>query len=79
MRQDLDIKTSYALIKFFKELQQKEKVYNETINTLLEKFGVKEGQGYIIPKENEEGANIEFKSLVEIEEEYTFDKIKLPE
>lgn len=79
LKQDLDVKLSYSLLKFYKELQDKEEVFNEAKAKILEKFGTKEGNGYIISKENVEGANNEFKSLLEIEEEYSIEKFKLPE
>ncbi len=78
--QPLPVAQSYKLMKFAKELAEKEKVYMEAKMSIFKKYG-KEKDGQIeIEKKNQKQATAEIDELLELEEEYEFEGgIKLPE
>lgn len=78
----LDITEAYKLVKFVKELREKETSYTEAKTTIFSKYGKKnaEGNWEIKGRKKVEKAQEEINQLLAIEEEYAFDsKIKLPE
>jgi hypothetical protein len=78
----LDIVEAYKLVKFIKELKEKETSFLEAKTTIFEKYGKKnkEGNWEIKGEKKVQKAQAELNELLAIEEEYAFDsKIKLPE
>lgn len=75
---NLPIKNVYKLSKLVKELNDKEVGYQEARLKLLKKYGEDKGEnGFEIEKDKVEEFNNEWKSLLEIEEEYNYNKIDL--
>lgn len=75
----LPVKDAYALMKFAKELSEKETIYRDAKMKIFKEYGEEKKGILSIKKENEEKAFEELKALAEIEEEYTLpNKIKLP-
>ena len=79
--QPLPVKESYRLMKFAKELKEKEDVYRGARIAVFKKYGKeKEDKTIEILEENKGKALEELNELLAIEEEYSLkDKITLPE
>jgi len=78
--QPLPVSESYKLMKFVKELKEKEEVYRGAKMAIFKKYGEeKEDKTIEIKKENQEKAVKELDELIGMEEEYSLDrKIVLP-
>jgi hypothetical protein len=76
---DLPIKNSYALRKLFAQIVTKEKVYNEARMPIFQKYWEEKNDVLTIPTEKLQEANVLLNEIIQIEEEYEFEKIKLPE
>ena len=76
----LPIKEAYRLMKFVKELKEKEDVYQGVKISIFKKYGNEKKDGTIeIKKENQKKAFKELNELLAIKEEYSLDrKIVLP-
>lgn len=76
----LPVSESYKLMKFAKELKEKEDVYRGAKISIFKKYGKELKDGSMeIKKGNEEKARKELDELLAVEEEYSLDKkIKLP-
>lgn len=76
----LPVKTSYALRKFHAQLSEKEKVYNEARMAIFTKYWEKEWEQILIKDlEKQWLANAEFIELINLEEDYDFEWVALPE
>ena len=72
--QPLPVSESYKLMKFVKELKEKQDVYRGAKIAIFKKYGEeKEDKTMEIKKENQEEAMKELNELIEIEEEYSLD------
>jgi GTP:adenosylcobinamide-phosphate guanylyltransferase len=74
---DLPLKTSYALTKLVKEVETKSVVFQEAKNSIIKKYGEEKDGGINVTKENMEVFLKEFDELLNIEEEYDFEKIEI--
>ena len=82
IEEPLEISEAYKLLKFSRELKAKEENYTSARYKIFEKYGKKnkDGELEIKGKKNTEKATEEMNELLNIEEEYEFDKkVKLPE
>lgn len=82
LSKDLPLLTSYELSKLIKELAQKQPIYQESKLKLLEKYGKKEldekgGETGNYKLNDVEGYTKEHNKLLEIEEDYKFNTIKI--
>jgi hypothetical protein len=78
----LDISEAYKLVKFVKELREREKTFLDAKLTIFGKYGEKDDKGNwkIEDEKKIEKATVELNELLAIKENYEFDsKIKLPE
>jgi len=77
----LDISEAYKLVKFVKELKEREKTYLDAKLTIFEKYGKKNEEGNWVIKGEKKvtKASAEVDELLAIEEDYDLvSKIKLP-
>ena len=78
IKNDLPIKQSYAINKFIKEIWDKSKSYWDVKLLLLSKYWEeKEKWFFNVKKENLKEFNEKFKELLEIEEDYQYEKITI--
>lgn len=72
------VKTAYALVKISKELNEKFKSFMEVRMQLFKKYGEeKENGDVIVSAEKMPEFSKEYADLMAIEEEYTFEKVKV--
>lgn len=77
--QKLPISEAYSLMKFAKELSEKETIYREAKLKIFRMYGTEKDGIVSIKKGNEEKASKELEKLASLEEDYKFDKkIVLP-
>jgi uncharacterized Zn finger protein len=80
---DLEIDQSYALSKFARQFREKQGVYNEARQKLIDKYGTKDDDGKLVEEngqvqvEDVESFQKEFQKLLEVEEEYEMDKLHI--
>ena len=80
IKRELPVTIAYKLMKFVKQIETKAVVFNEARVKMLETYGEKgEDNKYVIPKEKTVEANQEWQKILNIEEEYEVEKVKLPE
>ena len=79
--QPLPVSESYKLMKFAKELKEKEEVYLAAKIAIFKKYGKELEDGTIeVNQDKQEEAKKDLDELLEVEEEYSFDKkVVLPE
>ena len=72
--------TAYKLVKVVKKINELGKIYMETKQKYLVQYGIltKDKMRYTFEGENAEKFNAEMKDLLEIENEFEFEKIALP-
>jgi hypothetical protein len=79
LKQPLPVSDSYRLMKFAKELKEKEEVYSSAKLSIFRKYGKEKDGSITIEKSKQEKANKELEELLSLEEKYEFDKkIVLP-
>jgi hypothetical protein len=80
MDQPITVAKAWALAKYAKQISEKNKLFEEQRMKLVEKYGEKEKDGnYKFTKENEKKINDEFDKLLNIEETYEVEEVKLDE
>ena len=59
LEQKLPIKTSYKLTRFFSELDNEVKFFNETLQKIIDEYGQKDEDGNFVLTDNKQGVKIQ--------------------
>jgi hypothetical protein len=79
LTQPLPVSDAYKLVKFARELKEKEEVYRTAKLGIFKKYGKEKDGEITIAKGNEEKADKELNELLSLEEKYEFEgKVPLP-
>ncbi len=79
LAQPLPVFDAYKLVKFARELKEKEEAYQTAKLGIFKKYGKEKDGAITIVKGNEEKANEELNVLLSLEEKYEFEgKVPLP-
>lgn len=79
--QDLPVKMTYSLVKLVKEVNDKSVVYREAKQKIFDKYAEKQGDNLILNPATEDGkkGTAKLDELLQLEETYEIEKIKLPD